>query len=81
MSDVNRPSCRPFRSACSKAHHVTHTLLSIGLFLAACGDPAETATPATLRVLLEPEDTIVDGLESGDGVEAIADGWKVTFDQ
>lgn len=73
--------CQPSRSARSRTRHVTPLLLWAGASLVACSDPAETATPGTLRVLLEPEDTIVHGLAPGDGVEAIADGWKVTFDK
>jgi hypothetical protein len=46
-----------------------------------CGDSAENETPGTLRVLLEPEDTITSGLRPGSEVEAIADGWTITYDK
>lgn len=49
--------------------------------LVACGDSLDEEEPGTLRVVLEPEDTILDGLEPGDGVESIRDGWKVTYDK
>lgn len=48
----------------------------------ACGESSPVEDGAgTLRVLIEPEDTILDGLEPGDGVEDIRDGWKVTYDK
>lgn len=53
--------------------------LSIGL--AACGSSSEDEPSGTLRVILEPEDTIIDGLSSGSGVGDIRDGWKVTYDK
>lgn len=36
---------------------------------------------ADLTLILEAEDTITDGLESGDCDECITDGWAVTFDK
>ena len=43
----------------------------------------DMATPALgdVTVLLEPEDTITEGLEPGDSGESIQDGWTVTFDR
>lgn len=34
-----------------------------------------------LTVIVEPEDTIVDGLDPGDAVESIRDGWTVRFEK
>lgn len=49
---------------------------------AACGESAQVADGAgTLRVILEPEDTILNGLTPGDGVENIRDGWTVSYDK
>lgn len=42
----------------------------------ACG-----AEPGTLSVLVEAEDVIIDGLEPGEGVENIRDGWRVIFER
>lgn len=44
---------------------------------------ADMAAPALgdVTVLLEPEDTITEGLEAGDSGESILDGWSVTFDR
>lgn len=52
------------------------------LLLIACGDdgPVDPGVGG-LTVLLEPEDALIDGLEAGDGVDAIHDGWSVTFDR
>jgi len=55
------------------------SLLSFALFTTGCGSDDEGTGSAT--VLLEAEDTITGGLESGDGVENIQDGWAVTFDK
>lgn len=44
------------------------------------GCTAETVGRGDLRVLVEAEDVIIDGLEPGDGVEDIQDGWAVRFD-
>jgi hypothetical protein len=49
---------------------------AIAVHLCACADD-----PGTLTVLVEPEDVIIDGLEPGDGVENIRDGWQVEFQQ
>ncbi|MBO6934553.1 MAG: hypothetical protein JJ863_06250 [Deltaproteobacteria bacterium] len=40
-----------------------------------------TPTLGDVTVLLEPEDTITEGLEPGDEGESIQDGWTVTFDR
>lgn len=56
-------------------------LLVVGTGAAGCGDSAVSDTPGTLRVLLEPEDTIIDGVRAGDDVESIADGWTITYDK
>ncbi len=46
--------------------------------LSACSDSAQ---PGSLTVLLEAEDVIVNGLQAGDEVSNIRDGWSVTFDK
>lgn len=51
----------------------------VASFAGACGETSADAEPGALRVILEPEDTILDGLEPGEGVEAIRDGWRVTY--
>lgn len=66
-----------------KAKHRSYVLdagctLAFGLGLLGCGDAAGTGT---LSVLLEAEDTITAGLDPGDGVEDIRDGWQVRFDK
>ncbi len=50
------------------------------LLLAACGDGSATGD-ASLALSLEPETTITDGIEPGDGLENIRDGWAVSFDK
>lgn len=52
-------------------------LLLSALSLVACGDPGT----GSLSVLVEAEDTITGGLEPGEGVENIRDGWSVGFDR
>ena len=49
-------------------------------FAVGCGDDAGVGK-GSLSVLLEPEDTIVKGIEAGDSGEAIQDGWAVAFDK
>jgi hypothetical protein len=47
-----------------------------------CADDSSTATVtgnSALSVLLEPEGTITDGIEAGDEVDKIRDGWTVEF--
>lgn len=53
----------------------THLLLLL-LTSVACG----TESGSTLRVALQAEDTITEGLEAGNGDEAIRDGWTAQFD-
>lgn len=64
-------------------HHskklVTLTAL-LGGFVVGCGDD-DSVGKGSLSVLLEPEDTIVEGIEAGDSGEAIQDGWAVAFDK
>ncbi len=49
---------------------------SLGSALVGCS----TAATGTVRVLLEPEESIVAGLEAGEESENIRDGWSATFD-
>jgi hypothetical protein len=44
------------------------------LGLLACASPSGEA-----RLLLEPEGTITRGIPAGDGLDAVADGWSVSF--
>ena len=45
-----------------------------------CGDDNDVGE-GSLSVLLEPEDTIVQGIEAGDSGETIQDGWAATFEK
>jgi hypothetical protein len=66
-------------STMSKHTHV-HLLTLAATFLAVgCADTGVGS--GDLTVLVEPEDTIVDGLDPGDSVESIRDGWTVRFDK
>jgi hypothetical protein len=51
---------------------------ALGLAAVACGDAEGSGT---LSVLLESEDTITGGLDPGDEVENIRDGWEVRYDK
>src|SRR5687767_1135612 len=53
-------------------------LMAVGV--AGCGDMIEEGS-GTLSVLLESEDTITDGLDPGDKVENIRDGWRIRYDK
>ncbi len=46
--------------------------------LAGCDDGA-TSEPGSLEFLLEAEDTVREGLEPGEGVEDLRDGWSVRW--
>lgn len=39
------------------------------------------AEPGTLEILVEPEDTIISGIEPGDDTENIRDGWRANFNR
>lgn len=55
--------------------------LWMGAILGACGgDDEGGGAGGTLSVLLEPESTIIDGLQAGDDVESIRDGWNSAYD-
>lgn len=54
-------------------------LISLMLGIAACTD--ELIDGGQLRVLVEAEDIIIAGLDPGEGVENIRDGWALRFDQ
>ena len=56
------------------------TMLSAGVSLVGCGSDDDTGS-GSLTVLLEPEDTITEGIEPGDGVENMRDGWAVAYDR
>lgn len=61
---------------------VTYAALSGVLFLAitACSSGDDGAM-GSLTVILESEDVVVSGIEAGEGVENIRDGWNVTFEK
>ena len=46
-----------------------------------CGDDGSTADVGAVQVFTEPEDSIPEGLDPGDGEENIADGWTVRYDR
>lgn len=48
--------------------------------LAGCASEDDAGT-GSLSVLLEPEGTIIDGIEAGDGAEDMRDGWSVAFER
>jgi hypothetical protein len=58
-----------------------HILAGLSLILfvgaAGCGDPGS----GNLQVLLDPEESITEGLDPGTGGENIVDGWTVRFDK
>ena len=55
-------------------------LASLVAPIAACSS-SDDEGEGNLKVLLEPEDVITEGLAAGDGDEDIRDGWTVTFDK
>lgn len=55
-------------------------MASLGISLTACGGDDEGGT-GSLSVLIEAEETITDGIQAGDDVEEIRDGWTVSFDK
>ncbi|MDF3067236.1 MAG: putative lipoprotein [Polyangiaceae bacterium] len=62
----------------------TMTLLAALLCTAAVGcsgDDDAVAGKGSLTVLVEPEDTIIEGIKAGSSGEAIQDGWSVAFDR
>lgn len=64
--------------------HQSKKLVTIAALLSSvvvgCGDDSGVGE-GSLSVLLEPEDTIVEGIEAGDSGETIQDGWAVAFDK
>ena len=53
-------------------------LLLMGAATLGCGGEAGTGS---VTALLEAEDVIIEGIEPGDGLENIRDGWAVSFDR
>lgn len=51
------------------------------LLTSGCGSDLTQAGSGSVSVLLEPETTILNGLEPGEAIEQIQDGWTVTFDK
>jgi len=60
--------------------NMTSTVALLLSILTACGDDGDEQS-GTLSVLLEAEDTITDGLDPGEDVENVRDGWQVRFDR
>lgn len=55
---------------------------ALGVFPALLGGcTSEASGSGTLSVLLEPEETITDGLDPGQKIEDIQDGWRVRWDK
>jgi hypothetical protein len=69
-----KPIARKYQKATGIA------LMSLGVIATGCGSDEEAGS-GTLTVLLEPEDTITEGLQPGDDVENIRDGWTVEYDK
>jgi hypothetical protein len=70
---------RRVRHSASRIFRVS-SLAMLGSLAVACGGDDEEAT-GELSVLLQPEATITNGLEPGDELENIRDGWTVSFDK
>lgn len=74
----------PLRRPLPLSRTYAKTLLFFAATLPApgCGESAQVAEGSgSLRVLIEPEDTILDGLKPGEDVANIRDGWAVTYDK
>ena len=56
-------------------------LLVLGFLAIACDSEEEAVGTGSLTILLEAEDVILEGLEPGEDVENIRDGWGVSFDK
>lgn len=56
-------------------------LVMLSLATLGCGDDETTGDPGSLSVLAEAEDTIIEGIDAGEGDENIKDGWSVGFDK
>lgn len=56
-------------------------VLCLSTFVTGCGGSDDESDTGSLTVLLDAEDVILEGLEPGDDVENIADGWAVEFDK
>jgi hypothetical protein len=57
------------------------TIVSTVLVFSALAGCSEAAGTGELRVLLEPEDVIIDGLDPGTEGESVRDGWEIRFDE
>ena len=56
-------------------------LAALALVPACSDDDGATSDVGSVQVFVEPEDSIPEGLQPGDGEENIADGWTVTYDR
>lgn len=75
--EKNQPASNSRSKRCSPA---SLAVACAALFTTACGGEGE-AEAGSLTVLLESEDVVSSGLEPGDDVENIRDGWAVQFDK
>src|SRR5690606_25814024 len=65
----------------SLSNQITRATCVLGLFaLPSCAEDSASET-GSLTVLVDPEDVIISGLESGDDGATIRDGWSVEFDK
>ncbi len=65
----------------SKDKYHLAVLAVLACFATLAGCSSDAIGRGDLRVLVEAEDVIIDGLDPGDGVEKVQDGWAVRFDQ
>lgn len=81
MPTIHPRTIRPNRRTRRRARRAPELKMlaatTIGLY--ACADSATDS--GHVQVFVEPEESIIDGLEAGDGEEQIADGWEVTYDR
>lgn len=57
-------------------------LLCLVMVAGACSDDDDnTEGSGSVSISLDAEATIIDGIEAGDDIEEIADGWRVDFDK
>ena len=56
-------------------------LIAMSLILQGCGDESEEAGSGSLKVLIDTEDLLINGLEAGDRTENIKDGWSASFNK
>lgn len=80
MSLRLRSSLRTFLSL-SPTSAALAAMVGTSCLVFGCGEPSEDAPPGSVRVIVEPEDTISEGLTAGEKVANVRDGWTVTYDK